>query len=132
VGVNRALNVVALQALLMSGVRNYRDYGDVAVQTHRVLATAASLDYVLMLATDSAGTRIPVAEAQRAIRDGMSRAIDDALLLLRAIVQVNDVDARAFTREGLRTVRAAIDVEKLADDDRSFALIALADDLCSQ
>jgi hypothetical protein len=62
----------------------------------------------------------------------MSRAIDDALLLLRAIVQVNDVDARAFTREGLRTVRAAIDVEKLADDDRSFALIALADDLCSQ
>jgi hypothetical protein len=132
VGVNRALNVVALQALLMSGVRNYRDYPDVAAQSHRVLATAASLDYVLMLATDSAGTRIPPDDAQRAIREGMSRAIDDALLLLRAIVQVNDIDARAFTREGLRTVRAAIDVEELADDQRSFALIALADDLCSQ
>jgi hypothetical protein len=132
VGVNRALNVVALQALLMSGVRNYRDYPDVAAQSHRVLASAASLDYVLMLATDSAGTRIPADDAQRAIREGMSRAIDDALLLLRAIVQVNDIDARAFTREGLRTVRAAIDVEELADDKRSFALIALADDLCSQ
>lgn len=131
-GVNRALNVVALQALLMSGVRNYRDYPDVAAQSHRVLASAASLDYVLMLATDSAGTRIPADDAQRAIREGMSRAIDDALLLLRAIVQVNDIDARAFTREGLRTVRAAIDVEELADDKRSFALIALADDLCSQ
>ena len=42
-----------------------------------------------------------------------------------------DIDARAFTREGLRTVRTAIDVESLGDDERSFALIALATDLCS-
>jgi hypothetical protein len=132
VGVDRALNVVALQALLMSGVRNYRDAPDVAAQTHRVLATAASLDYVLMLATDSAGTRIPSEDAQRAIRDGMSRAVDDALLLLRAIVRLDDIDARAFTREGLRTVRSAIDGEELTDDARAFALIALADDLFSR
>jgi hypothetical protein len=131
VGANRALSVVALQALLMSGVRNYRECAAVAEQTHRILATAASLDYVLMLATDTAGARIPAADAQRAIHDGMSRAIDDALLLLRAIVALNDIDARAFTREGLRTVRTAIDVESLGDDERSFALIALATDLCS-
>ena len=37
-----------------------------------MLATAASLDYVLMLVTDTAGTRIPENDAQRAIRDGLA------------------------------------------------------------
>jgi hypothetical protein len=131
VGVDRALSVVALQALLMSGVRNYRDHTVVAAQTHRILATAASLDYVLMLATGSAGTRIPADDAQRAIHDGFGRAVDDALLLLRAILRVDDAEARAFAREGLRNVRAAIEAEALANDERTFAVIALRNDLGS-
>jgi hypothetical protein len=131
VGADRALSVVALQALLMSGVRNYSDLGGVAGQTHRLLATAASLDYVLMLATDAAGTRIPPSDAQRAIREGFARAIDDALLLLGAIVQHDDAAAHLFARDGLRTVRRAIQAESLADDDRTFAMIALATDLRS-
>ncbi len=130
-GTDRALNVVALQALLMSGVRDYRELDGVTSHTHRALATAASLDYVLMLATETAGTRIPAADAQRAIRDGFARAIDDALVLLSAIAQRKDARARAFARDGLRTVRGAIAAESLADDERAFTLIALASDLSS-
>jgi len=131
VGANRALSVVALQALLMSGVRNYRDCDAVAAQAHRILATAASLDYVLMLVTDTAGVRIPADDAQRAIHDGMARAVDDALVLLRVIAALDDVDAQAFAREGVRTVRTAMQLEALADDARSFALIVHANDLAS-
>lgn len=113
----------------MSGVRSYRAHAAVADQSHRFLATAASLDYVLMLATDSAGTRIATDDAQRAMREGMTRAVDDVLLLLRAVAAVPGAEARAFAREGLRTVRSAIDMEGLGDDERRFALIALASDL---
>ena len=130
-GADRALNVVALQALLMSGIRNYRGHAEVAKHTHRVLATAASLDYVLMLVTGTAGTRIPPDDSQRAIHDGFSRAIDDALVLLRAVVPLRERGAHAFARDGLRAVRAAIDTESLADDNRTFTLIALATDLAS-
>lgn len=129
-GVDRALSVVALQALLMNGVRNYRADAAVAAQIERALATAASLDYVLMLATDSAGTRLPADDVRRAIRDGFARAVDDALPFLRAVAQVDDAAARSFVREGLRIVRSAIEAEALADDDRTFALIALAADVC--
>ncbi len=128
-GVDRALNVVALQKLLMSGVRTYREQFAVAAHTHRIMATAASLDYVLMLATGTAGTRIPTDDAQRAIRDGLARAVDDALLLLRAIVDVGDPAGLVFARDGVRTIRAAIEAETLGDDERTFALIALAADL---
>ena len=130
-GVDRALIVVELQTLLMSGIRNYREHAGVAGQTHRMLATAASLDYVLMLVTDSAGTRIPSADAQRAIREGLARAVDDALVLLRAMIGVDAAGARAFSRDGLRTVRSAIDAEALGNDERMFATIALAADLCA-
>lgn len=130
-GADRALIVVELQTLLMSGIRNYREHDEVVGQTHRLLATAASLDYVLMLVTDSAGTRIPADDARRAIREGMARAVDDALVLLRAMIGVEAAGARAFARDGLRTVRSAIDAEALANDERTFAMIALASDLCS-
>ncbi len=115
-----------LQSLLMTGVRNYAADSAVATLTHRVLATAASLDYVLMLATDTAGTRIPPDDAARAIHDGFARAVDDGLGLLRAIVRLAEPQARSFVKDGLRTLRAAIEVEALADDDRRFALIVLA------
>lgn len=128
-GVDRAVTVVALQKLLMAGVRNYGHRAAVAAQTHRLLATAASLDYVLMLATDSAGTRIAAEDAQRAIRSGLARAVDDGLLLLRSILPADDVDTRAFALEGLNTVRSTIGAEALAEDDRTFALIVLAADL---
>ncbi len=130
-GADRALIVVALQALLMGGVRNFQADPGVAAQSHRVLATAASLDYVLMLTTDSAGTRIPAEDARRAIREGFARAVDDALVLLRVLTARGDADARSFAREGLRTVRAAIEAEALANDDRRFALIALTTDILS-
>jgi hypothetical protein len=129
VGADRALNVVALQALLMRGVRNYRGLAAVGGQAGRLLATAAALDYVLMLASETAGTPIPAQQAQSAMRAGMTRAIDDALLLLRSLAGVDDPDARAFARAGLDTVRSVIGAEGLSDDDRTFALIALATDL---
>ncbi len=112
----------------MTGVRNYSDSAAVAAQTHRFLATAASLDYVLMLASGSAGTRISADDARRAIHAGFARAVDDGLVLLRAIVGIDEADARRFVRAELPTLRSAIDIEALADDNRSFALISLAND----
>jgi ADP-ribose pyrophosphatase len=126
VGADRALIAAALQSLLMMGVRNYAADGTVASLTHRALATAASLDYVLMLATGTAGTRIPPDDAARAIHDGFARAVDDGLALLRAIVHLEEPAARAFVRDGIRTLRSAIEAEALADDDRRFAMIVLA------
>lgn len=125
-GADRALIAVGLQSLLMTGIRNYAADPAVATLTHRVLATAASLDYVLMLATDTAGTRIPPDDAARAIHDGFTRAVDDGLGLLRAIVRLDESQAGSFVKDGLRTLRAAIEVEALADDERRFALIVLA------
>ena len=112
----------------MSGVRHYGERPAVATLTHRVLATAASLDYVLMLVTETAGTRIPPDDARRAIRDGFARAVDDGLSLLRAVLAVHGDESRAFVRSGLRTLRSAIDAEALADVERTFAMIALASD----
>jgi hypothetical protein len=129
VGADRALNVVGVQALLMSGVRDYRALAAVARHESQLLASAAALDYVLMLATQTAGAPVPAAQADRAIRDGLARAVDDALLLLRAIAAARDSAAHAFVRNGLATLRAAIDAEALADDNRRFALIALADEV---
>jgi hypothetical protein len=129
VGADRALLVVALQALLMSGVRNFGDDDEVQLQTQHALATAAALDYVLMLATETAGVRIAHDDAERAIHDGFVRAIDDGLRLVRAIADRGDPDAVAFAREGLRTLRTAIDAEQLGDSERRFDLIALAADL---
>jgi NADH:ubiquinone oxidoreductase subunit 6 (subunit J) len=94
VGSVGAVNVVGLHALLMSGVRDFRELAGVARYESQVLASAAALDYVLMLTTQTANTPIPAAQAEQAIRDGIA------------------------------LVAAA-----LADDNRRFALIALADDV---
>jgi hypothetical protein len=126
--VQRASFVVALQALLMRGVRDFNTESRVAAQASRMLATAAALDYVLMLATGAAGTRISSEDAERAMRDGLARAIDDGVVLMWAVLARDDAAARAFVREGVRTLRAAIDAESLASNDRRFAMIALASD----
>lgn len=128
-GADRAILVVGLQTLLMSGVRSYGEHDAVAQHTQRALATAAALDYVLMLATDTAGVRIAHDDAARAIHDGFARAVDDGIALVRAIVSLAEPDATAFAREGLRTLRAAMDSEALADEERRFAMIALASDV---
>jgi len=128
-GADRALLVVALQTLLMGGVRNYGDDETVAFQTQRALASAAALDYVLMLATETAGVRIAHDDAERAIHDGFVRAVDDGLRLVRAIAATGDPDAIAFAREALRTLRSAVDSENLGESERRFELIALAADL---
>lgn len=113
----------------MSGVRDYRGLGAVAPLESGALASAAALDYVLMLATQTAHAPIPAAEADRAIRDGIARAVDDALLLLRAIAAAPHGTARAFVRDGLHTVKAAMQAEGLTDHQRRFAVIALAADV---
>jgi hypothetical protein len=126
VSAHRASLVVALQTLLMCGVRDFDADPGVAAHAKRMLATAAALDYVLMLATDAAGTRIPPDDAARAMRAGIARAVDDSIVLLRVILACDGIAARTFVREGVRTLHAAIDAESLASDDRRFAMIALA------
>jgi len=57
VGAERPQVVVSLQAALMRAVGEFGGEPPVVPLRDRVLATAASLDYVLMLATGSAGAR---------------------------------------------------------------------------
>jgi hypothetical protein len=125
---HRSSLVVALQTLLMCGIRDFDSRPAVAALAKRMLATAAALDYVLMLATDVAGTRIPRDDAARAMRDGIARAVDDSIVLLRAILAGENAAARSFVRAAMHTLRDAVDMESLANDERSFAMIALASD----
>lgn len=92
----------------------------------RVLATAAALDYVLMLATGATGVRIPERDAERAIRDGIARGVDDLILVATAIGRGGTPAAVAFARDAAKSVRALVREEGLESDARSFAAIALA------
>jgi hypothetical protein len=97
-----------------------------ASQTTRVLATAASLDYVLMLATDTAGVRIAHDDAERAMRDGIARAVDDLLASATTIAAFGTPEGSAFARETALRLREVLRSEGLENDERRFALIALA------
>jgi hypothetical protein len=126
VGVDRADVVVALQTALM---RAARDFGDVSVfQPHaeRVLATAAALDYVLMLARGATEMPIPAGEAERAIHAGIVRGVDDLILAADAIASDRTPEATAFAHEAAKSLRDALGAEDLGTDARTFALIALA------
>jgi hypothetical protein len=126
VGTQRAQLVVALQAALMRAVGEFGENGGLETHRARVLATAAALDYVLMLATGTTGVRIPRRDAERAIRDGMARAVDDLIAVATAVGQIGTPPAVAFARETAKSLRAVLREEALENDERSFAVIALA------
>ena len=125
-GAQRAQLVVALQSALMRAVGEFGD--DPAFEPHRarVLATAAALDYVLMLATGTAGVRIPERDAERAMREGIARGVDDLLAAASALARTQTSEARAFARDAAASLRSVVREEGLESDERSFALIALA------
>src|SRR5579875_2184791 len=102
-GAARAELVVALQRALMRAAGDFGKEPAVAAHAGRVLAAAAALDYVLMLARGDAGVRIPAEDAERAMHDGIARAVDE---LIR--------------------IGGALSAEGLGGDDRRFAVIALA------
>ncbi|HTD32993.1 MAG TPA: hypothetical protein VK665_04995 [Candidatus Elarobacter sp.] len=125
-GARRAELVVALQSALMRAVGEFGE--DPAFEPHRarVLATAAALDYVLMLASGTAGVRIPERDAERAMREGIARGVDDLLAAAGAIAKSGTPPARAFAREAGASLRAVVRAEGLESDERTFGLIALA------
>ena len=102
--------------------------GDPAIDEHRarVLATAAALDYVLMLASGATGTRIPARDAERAIREGIVRGADDLIAVATVVARSETPEARAFARDAAAALRSVLREESLESDDRSFAVIALA------
>jgi hypothetical protein len=126
VGTRRAELVVALQSALMRAVGEFGE--DPAFEPHRarVLATAAALDYVLMLASGTAGVRIPERDAERAMREGIARGVDDLLAAAGAIAKSGTPQARAFAREAGASLRTVVRAEGLESDERTFGLIALA------
>jgi hypothetical protein len=126
VGARRAELVVALQSALMRAVGEFGE--DPAFEPHRarVLATAAALDYVLMLASGTAGVRIPERDAERAMREGIARGVDDLLSAAGAIAKSGTPQARAFAREAGASLRTVVRAEGLESDERTFGLIALA------
>lgn len=125
-GAERPGIVVALQAALMRAAGDFGDDERFAPYRGRVLATAASLDYVLMLATGSAGVRIPERDAERAIHDGIARAVDDLIAVATALAERGTPSAVGFARSTATSLLAIVRDEDLASDERTFALIALA------
>ncbi len=125
-GAERARLVVALQETLLRAVAEFGDDARFAPHKPRVLATAAALDYVLMLVSGSAGTRIPAADAERAIRAGFARGVDDLIAAATAIAGIGSAPAGAFARAAAKTAGSIARAEGLSDDERTFALIALA------
>jgi hypothetical protein len=126
VGAARAQLIVALQAALMRAVGEFGDAEGFEPHRARVLATAAALDYVLMLATGTTGVRIPERDAERAMRDGIARAVDDLIVVATTIGRSGRPGAAAFAREAAKSLRAIVREEALESDERSFAVIALA------
>jgi len=110
----------------MRAVGDFGDDAAVETQRARVLATAAALDYVLMLATGTTGVRIPRRDAERAIRDGIARAVDDLIVAANAVERIGTPAAAAFARDAAKSLREVLREEGLENDERSFAVIALA------
>ena len=125
-GAERARLVVALQAALLRAAADFGENEALAPHQTRLLATAAGLDYVLMLATGTAGVRIPERDAERAMREGITRGVDDLLLAAGEIAQLAPPPASAFAREAAKSLREILREEDLASDARTFAVIALA------
>ncbi len=125
-GADRARLVVALQAALLRAVAEFGEHEALAPHRPRLLATAAGLDYVLMLATGTAGVRIPERDAERAMHEGIARGVDDLILAAGAIARIATQPATAFAREAAKSLREILRDEGLASDARSFAVIALA------
>jgi hypothetical protein len=126
VGADRPQLVVDLQRTLMRAVAEFGDDPAFTAHKSRVLATAAALDYVLMLVSGSAGARIPADDAERAIREGIVRGVDDLIAVARAVAVIGSPAACAFARRSAKTLLAITRAEDLANDERTFALIALA------
>ena len=97
-GAERSQLVVALQAALLRAAAEFGDQEWFAPHHPRVLATAAALDYVLMLATGTAGVRIPERDAERAIHEGMARAVDDLIASATTIAAERDRRRRSRLR----------------------------------
>ncbi len=125
-GAERAELVVALQAALLRSASEFGSDAAFEEVRPRVLATAAALDYVLMLARGAAGARIPERDAERAMREGMTRAVDDLIAAATTIVRSDLPGGAAFARQSAQSLLRVLREESLEGDDRRFAIIALA------
>jgi hypothetical protein len=125
-GAERARLIAALQAALLRAAGEFSDNEAIDAQRSRLLATAAALDYVLMLATGTAGVRIPVRDAERAMHEGIARGVDDLIVAAAAIVDIGTPAATSFARDVAKSLREILREEDLSSDERSFAVIALA------
>ncbi|HEY0613487.1 MAG TPA: hypothetical protein VGC96_02555, partial [Candidatus Elarobacter sp.] len=98
-GPDRADAVVGLQTALLRAVGEFGAHAPFDEVRPRVLATAAALDYVLMLARGAAGVRIPERDAERAIREGIVRAVDDLIAAATVIARLDTPGAAEFAHE---------------------------------
>ena len=125
-GAERGDVVVALQSALLRAAAEFGEDDAFAELRPRALATAAALDYVLMLARNAAGARIPERDAERAMHEGIARAVDDLIAAATAVARSDAPGAGAFARAAAQSLQRALREEALEDDDRRFAVIALA------
>lgn len=133
-GTDRAQRVVALQEALMRVARDFGVQERVAPLVPRALAAAAALDYVLMLArnadtrssaTSDPSERVDDEARERAMHEGIERAVDDLLAAAAEIAALRTPQAQHFVAEATALVREALSTEHLETAERRFALIAL-------
>ncbi len=133
-----AVDVVDLQFFLMDGARRYvATTGVVGPVADDLLASAAALDYALLLssehASDPLDDTLPVAQS---IRATMARAALAALALIETIVHGDDGEFEAFAArhpgrsDGIFSTIASLRARGvIVDDDVAFRALTLADDV---
>ncbi len=135
-----AVDVVDLQLFLMDGVRRYVDASAVAsVDSDDALASAAALDYALLLSSERANEPLddsaPVAQS---VRSTMARAARAALGLIAQIVRgpedrFTDFVSRYGRVDGIfATLEALRRRGVIADDEVAFRALTLASDVLAR
>ena len=126
--------VVALQRFLLGAARTPTLAGPVAER--EILAAAASLDYVILVATERPDDVVDDAAATTAsVRTTLVQAIRIALAAVRRLVDAPEaafVAGHAEARDLLVAVRAFREAYVLHDDAVAFDAIALANDLAER
>lgn len=135
-----AVDVVELQYFLMDGARRYvATSGTVDAVADDVLASAAALDYALLLSSEHGNETLdddlPVAAS---IRSTMERAALAALDLIEELLAgppgaLRDFHARHGTREGIFATIAALRTRGvIASDTVAFRCLTIASDVLAR
>ena len=132
-----AIDVVELQYFLMDGARRYVvATGELCASADELLASAAALDYALLLSSEGASESIDdSAPVACTIRATMARAARAALDLVATILDACETEFVSFAKshgsaDGIFGTLASLRARgAIVDDDITFRALTLANDV---